>query len=85
MVSILLIGAGEEEERRTALMQKMFRKIDPANPPFIEAPFTCDYVSWTSDPPVVRSLARAITIDIATSLHMPRWPQDVPNTLNRLV
>ena len=69
-------------------MQKMFRKIDPDNPPFIEAPFTCDYVSRNSDSPVVRSLApqsKAVTIDIVKSFRMLRWPQDVPNTLNRLV
>jgi len=34
---------GHEEERRKELLTKMFKNIDPDNPPIIEPPFTCDY------------------------------------------
>lgn len=39
-----LASTGNEEEKRAQLLAKMFKSTDPGNPPFIEPPFTCDYV-----------------------------------------
>lgn len=46
-VALLLRGhrAGHEEERRTQILARMFKSIDLDDPPLIEPPFTCDYVS----------------------------------------
>lgn len=41
----LQFSAGHEEKKRAELLQQMFKSIDPESPPFIEPPFTCDYVS----------------------------------------
>lgn len=39
------LRAGHETEKRTQILQEMFKSIDLHNPPYIEPPFTCDYVS----------------------------------------
>jgi hypothetical protein len=51
-------GPGHEEERRKELLTKMFKSIDPDNPPIIEPPFTCDYVS----PPSVHLTQNALAL-----------------------
>ena len=35
-------------DKRTEILGQMFKSIDPQSPPYIEPPFTCDYVSKTS-------------------------------------
>lgn len=40
----LWFWAADEQERRTQILKKLLGRIDEENPPYIEPPFTLDYV-----------------------------------------
>ena len=67
-----MIDAGHEEDKRIELFKDMFGKIDEAHPPWIESPFTCDYVRILLSFPSQR---------LPASVHITTWTHEFPALL----